>query len=199
MRSGLKRTVKTAVIRGFREALTKDFWKTAFPSLEQVDPANFIFPEFPLEKVAYPFIRVNTNISQIEQLQVGKYENRGVEGTTWQTLKANLTIQVVFYCLEPEQRDDLTDAYMNAIMFSHLRPKESVLLQYLYQLENSHIVLDTSKISLTADSASKGIPWDQGQVVYSNSISVAGQITFDAILDDEVVETIKEIDIDAKS
>jgi hypothetical protein len=88
---------------------------------------------------------------------------------------------------------------MNAIMFSHLRPKESVLLQYLYQLENSHIVLDTSKISLTADSASKGIPWDQGQVVYSNSISVAGQITFDAILDDEVVETIKEIDIDAKS
>jgi hypothetical protein len=198
MSDGLTTSIKNAFVLGLRESIKPSLWHELDPALDQLDEDKNTYPEFPQVKTEFPFVRVSANISEIQQSNVGRWHEDD-NGMPVQDGKCKASCSIYVYAMSSQQRNRLIDAYINIIMFSHLRPSSSVLMSYLHKASGAKIDIDTTSLQIGSDSVSKGIPWDSDTYVYTNYISFNAIVNFAARLDTSDFFTISEIDVEPLS
>lgn len=194
--TGIKTGVKTAFVRAFRAGLTNKFWQSISPAMQDVRSEDHVLPEFPTVKVEFPIVRVDATVNQVHWQNINRSTDHKGLPQQQGICTANITVYV--YAKSAKQRDRITDAYVNMLLFAYCHPKELAFSNVLsnFPLIGIHPILN--ELNIGNDTAGKGIPWCEDDYVYMSTISFDAEVVFFMQPQDDAIEFIKEINVKAE-
>ena len=179
---GLKVRVKTRLIRAVRAGLSDEFWHSIDDSVDDLDPARQVLDEFPVEKMAFPILRVNMNRYFVNQRmqpdQIGQ---------------CNVRCTIDLWARDARQRDRMEDALLLMLIFQYVRPRNIAFVRELDADPTLGLQPILNTIRMGADSSTSRMPWNIDTQVYTGSLSFDLVCTYQ-LSEREALGVIREID-----
>ena len=181
MMDGLKVRVKRRLVRAIRAGLSDEFWHTIDDGVGQLDPQKQVLGEFPVQKMAFPFLRVGVTFDRSTWVNLNRYI-LDWDGSPGQVGKCTATSTIEVYARDARQRDRIEDALMFMLLFQYTRPNDMAFVDVLGSQEDGDVNLGfqpvLNSIRMGSDSATNRIPWNADSQVYVGSLSFDSVITY---------------------
>ena len=189
---GLKVRVKTRLVRAVRAGLSDEFWHSIDDSVDDLDPRRQVLDEFPVERMAFPILRVGVSFDQSTWLNMNRYfVNARTQPDQVGQCKVRCTIDL--WARDAKQRDRMEDALLLMLIFQYTRPKNVAFVRELDADPTLGLQPVLNSIRMGADSSTNRIPWNIDTQVYTGSLSFDLVCTYQ-LAEREVFGVIREID-----
>ena len=199
MMDGLKVRVKRRLVRAIRAGLSDEFWHTIDDGVGQLDPQKQVLGEFPVQKMAFPFLRVGVTFDRSTWVNLNRYI-LDWDGSQGQVGKCTATSTIEVYARDARQRDRMEDALMFMLLFQYTRPNDMAFVDVLGSQEDGDVNLGfqpvLNSIRMGSDSATNRIPWNADSQVYVGSLSFDSVVTY-TMRPEGVWALIRRIDVEA--
>ena len=189
---GLKVRVKTRLVRAVRAGLSDEFWHSIDDSVDDLDPARQVLDEFPVEKMAFPILRVGVSFDQSTWVNMNRYfVNQRMQPD--QVGQCNVRCTIDLWARDARQRDRMEDALLLMLIFQYVRPKNIAFVRELDADPTLGLQPILNTIRMGADSSTSRIPWNIDTQVYTGSLSFDLVCTYQ-LREREAMAIIREID-----
>lgn len=189
---GLKVRVKTRLVRAVRAGLSDEFWHSIDDSVGDLDPARQVLDEFPVEKMAFPILRVGVSFDQSTWVNMNRYfVNQRMQPD--QIGQCNVRCTIDLWARDAKQRDRMEDALLLMLIFQYVRPKNIAFVRELDADPTLGLQPILNTIRMGADSSTSRIPWNIDTQVYTGSLSFDLVCTYQ-LHEREAMAIIREID-----
>ena len=189
---GLKVRVKTRLVRAIRAGLSDEFWHSIDDSVDDLDPARQVLDEFPVEKMAFPILRVGVSFDQSTWVNMNRYfVNQRMQPD--QIGQCNVRCTIDLWARDAKQRDRMEDALLLMLIFQYVRPKNIAFVRELDADPTLGLQPILNTIRMGADSSTSRIPWNIDTQVYTGSLSFDLVCTYQ-LHEREAMAIIREID-----
>lgn len=189
---GLKVRVKTRLVRAVRAGLSDEFWHSIDDSVDDLDPARQVLDEFPVEKMAFPILRVGVSFDQSTWVNMNRYfVNQRMQPD--QIGQCNVRCTIDLWARDAKQRDRMEDALLLMLIFQYVRPKNIAFVRELDADPTLGLQPILNTIRMGADSSTSRIPWNIDTQVYTGSLSFDLVCTYQ-LHEREAMAIIREID-----
>lgn len=200
MMDGLKVRVKRRMVRAIRAGLSDEFWHGIDDAVKQLDPEKQVLDEFPVQRMAFPFLRVGVSFDRSTWVNMNRYMLNW-DGSPGQVGKCVVTTTIEVYARDARQRDRMEDAIMFMLLFQYVRPNDMEFTRVLGDQEDGSVNLGfqpvLNSIRMGSDSATNRIPWNSDSQVYVGSLSFDSTVTY-TMRPEDVWAVIRRIDVEAK-
>lgn len=192
---GVTKSLKKLFILAFREGLKSANLQTNDPVIKRLE--NNVSAEYPVDKVKYPSLWITTSFNRLSWQDMNPYYVAELPGGAYKykigELEASINVEIL--ALSNEERDAITDAMANMILFGHVESDSNRFLKFLINEPYLNVTPILSELSVSPEAVTFGSPWNENQIVYTRSISFKTYGEFAQRLDNNALIDLREINL----
>lgn len=187
---GITKSLKTMFVLATRAGLSSSLLQAVDPVIKKAK--DNVSLDYPVTQLEYPGIWLTTAFNTLKWNSING-ELIHPEGYKYNMGEFEATISFEVIALSNEERDAMTDALANMVMFGSLETDSDAFYRFL--AEEPYIALTPllGEVKLSQDGVNIGTPWDPNQIAYTKTVSFNVVGEFAQRLDNKVLIPLREI------
>lgn len=187
---GITKSLKTMFVLATRAGLSSNLLQSVDPVISKAK--NNVSLDYPVTQLEYPGIWLTTSFNSLKWNSING-ELIHPDGYKYNIGEFDATINFEVIALSNEERDAMTDALANMVMFGSLETDSDAFYRFL--VEEPYIALTPllGEVKLSQDGVNIGTPWDPNQIAYTKTISFSVVGEFAQRLDNKLLIPLREI------
>ena len=187
---GVTKSLKTMFVLATRAGLKSSLLQGVDPVLSKAK--NNVSLDYPVTQLEYPGIWITTAFNSLKWNSINGYLVHP-DGYKYNMGEFEATINFEVIALSNEERDSLSDALSNMVMFGSLETDSDAFYKFL--VDEPYIALAPlmGEVRLSQDGVNIGTPWDPNQIAYTKTVSFNVVGEFAQRLDSKTLIPLREI------